>query len=390
LIPWLRRVGLLAALVVVGCEGDDPVDDDSAVPTDDDDDDSVDDACSLGSLEPGPVPPELPRIELLVDDPSQATPGVLVTSLLSGQHRPILIDTAGEYLWWGDAEDHGITVSRAALSRDRCAVLYLAETDGLVVEEDYVSRLHRTYLDGSGTETIEIDDAHHDFAELPDGTIAALARDYRLRGEVWVAGDKIVEIDPDGTTRDIWSVFDDADLVPQGPAGNEAIDWSHANAMDYDEAADLYLVSLRHFDAIVAVDRATGARVWTLGGDDTSFELLGDPELDAFREQHQFELLGGGLLVFDNGETDDVSSRIVEYAWAGDDAYEAVWRHVPSPPFNCYALGDVTRLSGGNTGITWSTAGLIEEVTPDGDVVMRLGLEMGAGFGYTTWVEASR
>ncbi len=389
MIPWLRRAGLLAALAVAGCEGGDPADDDSAVPSDDDDV-SDDDACTLGSLEPGPAPPELPQIELLVEEPSQATPGVLVTSLLSGQHRPVLIDTAGEYLWWGDAEEPGITVSRAALSRDRCAVLHLAETDGFVVEEDYVSRLHRTYLDGSGTETLEIDDVHHDFVELPDGTLAALARDYRLRDEVWVAGDKIVEIDPDGTTRDIWSVFDDADLVPRGSAGDEAVDWSHANAMDYDEAADLYLISMRHFDAIVAVDRATGERAWTLGGDDPSFELLGDPELDAFHEQHQFELLGDGLLVFDNGETDDVSSRIIEYTWTGDDAYEAVWRHVPNPPINCYALGDVTRLGGGNTGITWSTAGLIEEVTPDGEVVMRLGLEMGAGFGYTTWLEGTR
>ncbi len=236
MIPWLRRAGLLAALAVAGCEGGDPADDDSAVPSDDDDV-SDDDACTLGSLEPGPAPPELPQIELLVEEPSQATPGVLVTSLLSGQHRPVLIDTAGEYLWWGDAEEPGITVSRAALSRDRCAVLHLAETDGFVVEEDYVSRLHRTYLDGSGTETLEIDDVHHDFVELPDGTLAALARDYRLRDEVWVAGDKIVEIDPDGTTRDIWSVFDDADLVPRGSAGDEAVDWSHANAMDYDEAA---------------------------------------------------------------------------------------------------------------------------------------------------------
>lgn len=375
-----RWLCLAALLALAGCEGDPAK---SPLPGDDDDDSAA--GCSLDALEPGPVPPDLPEVDRMVEGDDPAT-GHLVTSLLTGGHRPVVLDTGGRYVWWGDAEEPGVTVSRALLTRDRCAVLHLAEQDGFDPGAEYVSRIHRTEFDGGGTTTLKVLDLHHDLVELADGTLASIAREFREIDGVWVAGDQIVEIAPDGTQRVVWSVWDHWDITPQTEPQGEAIDWSHANALDHDEASDLYLISLRHLDSIAAVDRGTGETAWVLGGDGATVELLGDPELDAFHEQHQFQLLPGGVLVFDNGETEGVSSRTIEYAWSGEGAVEAVWRHIPDPTLNCYALGDVTRLGNGNTGITWSTAGRIDEITPGGELVSQIALEMGAGFGYTTWV----
>ena len=50
-------------------------------------------------------------------------------------------------------------------------------------------------------------------------------------------------------------------------------------------------------------------------------------------------------------------------------------------------MGDVYRLPNGNTLITWSALGQIDEVTPDGEVVWRLRSEIGKGFGFTMWRE---
>jgi len=52
-------------------------------------------------------------------------------------------------------------------------------------------------------------------------------------------------------------------------------------------------------------------------------------------------------------------------------------------------LGDVRRFEDGNTLVTWSTAGQLEESNHDRDVLWRLNIdELGAGFAYVTWLES--
>ena len=48
-------------------------------------------------------------------------------------------------------------------------------------------------------------------------------------------------------------------------------------------------------------------------------------------------------------------------------------------------MGSVERLPNGNTLITFSSLGQIDEVTPEGELVWRLRAEMGSGFGYSSW-----
>ena len=81
-------------------------------------------------------------------------------------------------------------------------------------------------------------------------------------------------------------------------------------------------------------------------------------------------------------------SRAVEYTIDLETGLaELVWEHVSDPPLYVYSLGDLARLPSGNTLVVWSTSGLMEEVTPAGEVVLQVGLPLGVGFGYTRWME---
>jgi len=96
-----------------------------------------------------------------------------------------------------------------------------------------------------------------------------------------------------------------------------------------------------------------------------------------------------GLLVFNNGSEGQYHSAVYEYA-VDLEAREAerTWGYSSQPPLYCYAMEDVTRLETDDTLITWSTAGQIDQVTPEGEVVWSLNTSLGAGLGYTDWVDS--
>ena len=50
--------------------------------------------------------------------------------------------------------------------------------------------------------------------------------------------------------------------------------------------------------------------------------------------------------------------------------------------------GYLARGNDGHTLVTFSTAGLVHEVTPDGEVVWELAMGLGGALGYMTWVES--
>jgi len=337
----------------------------------------------------GATPSYLKGLSVTAGAAEDGPPGVLVTSLLDVDGVAVVIDRDGDFLWWYrvgtlEQENHYL-ISRAQLSADGQSMLYVSWTplypDGPVVDP---RNLVRVSLDGSSMEVVQVPGAHHDFVECPDGTVAVLAFDPRTVEDEELIGDSIVEVAPDGSQTQLWSSWDTFEPVPEElTPGNH---WSHANAIDCDPELGVYLVSLRNLNTIVAVERGTGEVLWQFGGDASDFELLsGTPS----EHQHQFQRLDDGLLVFDNGEDGAGASRVVEYSWDhGAGEATTVREILPDPPIGAYALGDTSRLPSGDTLITWSVAGQLETVTADGEVAWRLGLEMGSGFGYTTWVES--
>ena len=67
---------------------------------------------------------------------------------------------------------------------------------------------------------------------------------------------------------------------------------------------------------------------------------------------------------------------------------EEVWSYVREPSVYVYAKGDVERLTNGNTLVTWSSSGEIQEVTPDGSVQWQVNTELGAAITFVTRTES--
>lgn len=94
------------------------------------------------------------------------------------------------------------------------------------------------------------------------------------------------------------------------------------------------------------------------------------------------------MVVFVNGSEQTYCSDVREYSF-DDDGGEAelVWSYSPDPCVFSFSLGDVSRLDSGNSLVTFSNQGQIDEVDPDGELLWRLNASLGGAIGYTTFLE---
>jgi len=327
----------------------------------------------------GVAPASLPQIDVELLDPDLSAGGLLLTSYYSEPRAAVLVDEDGDHVWWHVLGDEEASISRARPTADGTGIRYLRHT--LAGPGQAVTRVS---LDGSAISSIHRTDMHHDFVELPDGTVAVLATDTRqVEGEA-VSGDLVREHYPDGSSADVYSVWQDADYDPEADDLPGA-GWSHANAIDHDTETNSYAVSFFGLDSIFRIDRASGELVTAFGGVLSDFATPAG-STDLIDRQHQFQWSEDRIVVFDNGSVERNSSMAVEYTLDGETA-DLVWSHEPDPALYCYSLGDAVRLDSGNTLVVFSVNGQIDEVTPDGEVVRRLKLPLGGAFGYITHID---
>ena len=325
-----------------------------------------------------------------LDSDGDGLEGYLVTSIATDPSAAVIIDADGDYVWWHQpAEDwKNILIPRASPMLSGEGVLYAASTAWIGGDDtsDNTREMLRVAWDGTELQRTTIERSHHDLVEHPDGTVAFIRYHTNTIDDEQIEGDRIVEIRTDGAEVDIWSIWDHEEYDPDIEYGTEDMGWSHCNALDYDPDEEVYYIGSRHLHTIYKVARATGDLLWRLGGERSDFTF---DEPTPFACQHQFEKQPGGMMVFDNGCPDEMISRAAEFE-LDESAGEAtlVWSHEPDPEIWSYGFGDVARLDTGETLITWSTAGQIDLVTPDGQSVWRLNEELGGGFGYTTWMES--
>jgi hypothetical protein len=95
----------------------------------------------------------------------------------------------------------------------------------------------------------------------------------------------------------------------------------------------------------------------------------------SWNRQHNHHLLANSLLLFNNNGTN--GSTAVEYSTAGDSTTPLFSYSSGAQP---NTLGDAKRLPNGNTLVTYSNAGLIQEVNPAGQLVQSMSTN---GLGYT-------
>lgn len=223
------------------------------------------------------------------------------------------------------------------------------------------------------SDTLGVEGLHHDFVVLDNGnflTMTFVFADVEEPGggTEYVVADSILEVTPKGEIVWEWNMFDHLDinrrpegfeeLVVNPQNGLAAKDWTHSNGLVYEPETDSVLVSVRHQDWLVRIDRSTDEIVWRLGfeGD---FELT---EGSWFWHQHSPQWQpDGSLLLYDNGLHDpgvpaeEESSRAVRYVLNEETMTVAqVWED-EEEPFMAPIAGDADRLEDGTYLVTDSS-----------------------------------
>lgn len=310
--------------------------------------------------------------------------GYLVSNVMGSTDGPIIIDNEGNIVWWFD-DTAGWGVTGARLSHDHQWVIYLNQYRQ---QGPNIGELVKVSIDGKTVQRWELPGIHHDFVELPDGSITVMSEVIRLWEDRETTGDVLLNVQEDGTFTEVWNIFRD---LPEANWSTDreddgSDDWSHGNAIDYDINEEDYLISFRNFSTILDIDAASRQRQWALGGQLSDYTITGD-EQGQFNKEHQFERLEDGILVFDDGDPSRGWSRAVEYQFDGTVAEES-WEYIPEPKVQSLVLGDVHRLENGNTLITFSIAGQIDVVNPQKELLWRLNSPLGYAIGYGDRVDS--
>jgi len=154
----------------------------------------------------------------------------------------------------------------------------------------------------------------------------------------------------------VWEYYfaNHTDAFPRSGGGEFGGDWTHNN--DVEKISEgTYMVSVRNFDQVVAINRSTKAIEWTLGEDD-NHEFL--------NEQHNPD-----YLETDDGRAtvivaDSLNDRVVEYT-----REDGEWNQTWVLRGDLVEPRDADRLPNGNTLVADRRSHRILEVTPEGEVV---------------------
>ncbi len=250
-----------------------------------------------------------------------------------------VIDPDGEIVWWYQSSTLN-SLARARMSADgKNMWLISSGLNGAAIERVTMDTLDSQIYDVVGS---------HDITPVTGSKMAYL--DYGGND-----CDNIVEIDPSGTTVDIF----ESSTVSSGQC--------HSNSLRYSATEDVYTFSDHMIDVYI-VNRS-GQVDWRLS------DRVG-PNSTWGGQQHGVHLLDDSIIIFAN-QGDGSNASIIEY---GLDGTERMRYNGGARTSN---LGDVQRLPGGNTLVTYSTSNEIHEIDASGNAVLTI--DTGSTIGYSEW-----
>ncbi|MEQ8840711.1 MAG: aryl-sulfate sulfotransferase [Acidimicrobiales bacterium] len=366
----------------------------------------------------GTIDDNVPDFEIVEHDPDRRSPGITIVETNTvraalpgdfGGNAVVGLDEDDEIVWYYNTDRFNGAVQQTPAGE------VAAQNDpfGMTVHAITGEALRRYYPDPEGDDEITVEDGvaltpyhadwvdlgtvHHDLQWQPDGTAFAISRTIHeipvARQQELCPGDElewgvisdvIMHIEPDGTvlrTWDLWDISSFDDLPGEFLCQTQGLgitpterDWTHANALWFDETRDVVLVSSRHTDQIIALAMTdeTGPQTearWILGADGT-IPYAGE----SFHHTHGVKTTADGdILFYDNGNfrpgslsaggDDPNYSRAVRIAVddSGDDpstwSATQVWDHRMIDPVTdelIYApfISDADELSNGNILVT--------------------------------------
>ncbi|WP_394917108.1 aryl-sulfate sulfotransferase [uncultured Robinsoniella sp.] len=224
---------------------------------------------------------------------------------------------------------------------------FMALTDTLIHPLYYMSGLTEFDLSGKIYNEYSIPGgSHHAMFEMSNGNllVGSCSTDFSK------VEDRIVELDRT-TGEVVWELQLEDILNPEdgGSLNRTEEDWFHNNALWYDEATDTILLSGRHVDAVIGVNKTDKTLSWVMGNPDgwttVDSKYFFTPVGENFEwqyAQHNVTMLpNGDVMVFDNGDSrtkatnpdaavtgDQVYSRAVVYRLnTADMTIEQVWEY---------------------------------------------------------------
>jgi hypothetical protein len=245
-----------------------------------------------------------------------------------------------------------------------------------VTELDYGGRVVWEYSPGATFGGLTFAGFHHDVTRLENGNTLAMASVIVKNSAISpkdLIDDCLIEIDPTGQIVWAWYTFHHAHEFGFSDAAriqiwNAGGDWAHANAVEVLPHNNLnderfkpgnVMVSYRNLNAVIVIDKATGAIVWksnlTIGQHNPTMIPIG--------------LEGAGRILAPTFRT---FSRVVEMDPLTNTApwvYTAAKSGFQDWSFFAPFISGAQRLGGGNTLVTEGTKGRIFEITRSGDIV---------------------
>ena len=332
---------------------------------------------SAQTFETPPLPDAFPTPVITARDPSRIQPGVTIFNVngrwdADGNSTPanfspaIIVDDEGEIIWYYLPGVHRVHDIRR-LRNGNLVYEVWPGTEGMI-EIDMLGNIQRRWhFTGTakdpapGSIPVETDTFHHDFVELPNGNFLLMSSEHRViedwytsetdpdapRAPANVIGDLIVEFTPEGEIVNEWSLFDILDPYRigynslredfwanhyDGVVDGIVHDWTHGNAIIYEEEDNAFVMSVPYQDAVIKVSMDTGELVWILGNPDNWNEPWSEKLLTpvgdvgwSYKHHAISHTENGTYLLYDNGAARtspfdekmalaDSYSRAVEYS----------------------------------------------------------------------------
>jgi len=312
----------------------------------------------------GALPSLLPEHDLLIGDPlgfSDEGPYILTSvntrhgGWTSGTFVQLILDREGRIIWAQETPDQAWSIYLQP-SKDGQDILVDRNTYWGSWDGGMASSIHRIKIDGTEVDAYSVPGQHHNFEELPDGSI--------VYGAATGTGEVLRKRHPDGSFETLWSCEDfHAQVGSEAPCNSNTLWW--------DPNRDSFLFSFYTTETVVEIDHQTGETLRVWGGLPTAYEFA--PTDAQFYWQHGATYTPEGtLLISSESHLADGSSEteVREYMVNDvDGRLEEVWFFGESEGIFARTSGEAIRLSNGNTLHNYGSAGVLREVTPDKEIV---------------------
>jgi Arylsulfotransferase (ASST) len=242
--------------------------------------------------------------------------------------------------------------------------------------------VHRVTMDGQTDEDLssKFTGLNHQLTVLPDETVAFYAYNNSLGCE------DIKEYTP--STGNVKTIVNSGKAQTAGGASTPSA--CHCNNIQYSKDDDTLVFSDLDNQVVVKVKRSDGSTVWVLNGSKPTISGV-----TWSGSEHGIHVVALDKLLIFNNNSRNVAGGMSSAGGSGDGsiAWEISlnvtgktgskpWSYKASPGIQNDVMGDVQRLSNGNTVVAYSTKGVIQEVDSSGTLLADWSFPLGAQFGY--------